>query len=141
MLLIRCFSISLWIHFSVRAIKPEIELLWLTPNLHLFFARLHIHVKISHPGIVILWMYSNKAYVYKETMIDDIHTYIIKVRGSVDQDDVNAASPVTLTVDCADESATILSACTDQSGLIGILRHLHGMGFVLISIHIDDKTS
>lgn len=67
-------------------------------------------------------------------MIDDIHTYTIKISGSADQDDINAASPVRLNVDRAGESATILSACTDQSGLIGILRHLHSMGFVLISI-------
>jgi len=74
-------------------------------------------------------------------MIDDIHTYIIKVNGYVDQDDINAASPVNISVDWANESATNLLACTDQSGLIGILRHLHSMGFVLIAVQVDEVSS
>ena len=74
-------------------------------------------------------------------MTDDIHNYTIKVNGYVDQDDINAASPVKLSVDWANESATNLSACTDQSGLIGIIRHLHSMGFVLLSIQVNETSS
>jgi len=74
-------------------------------------------------------------------MIDDIHNYIIKVNGYVEQDDINAASPVNISVDWANESATNLLACTDQSGLIGILRHLHNMGFVLIAVQVNESSS
>jgi hypothetical protein len=74
-------------------------------------------------------------------MIDDIHTYIIKVNGYVDQEDINAASPVNISVDWANESTTNLLACTDQSGLIGILRHLHSMGFVLIAVQVNEASS
>lgn len=73
-------------------------------------------------------------------MIDDIHTYTIKVNGYVDQDDINAASPVKLSVDWANESATNLSACTDQSGLIELIRYLHSMGFVLISVQVNEMS-
>jgi len=73
-------------------------------------------------------------------MIDDIHPYTIKVNGYVDQDDINAASPVKLSVDWANESATNLSACTDQSGLIGLIRYLHSMGFVLISVQVNEMS-
>ena len=31
-------------------------------------------------------------------------------------------------------AATLLTTCTDQSGLIGLIRHLHGHGFVLQSV-------
>ena len=71
-------------------------------------------------------------------MIDNIHTYTIKVNGYVDQDDINAASPVILNVDRANESATNLSVCADQSGLIGIIRHLHSMGYVIMSVLVNE---
>ncbi len=70
-------------------------------------------------------------------MIDDIHTYYIEVRGPVTQEDLNAASPVRLDVVQAAESRAVFSACTDQSGLIGLLRHLHGMGILLLSVSVD----
>ena len=73
-------------------------------------------------------------------MIDDIHTYILKVKGFVDQEDINASSPVKLSVDRATGSATELSACTDQSGLIGIIRYLHSLGFVLLSVQVIETS-
>lgn len=72
--------------------------------------------------------------------MDDIHTYAIKVKGYVDQNDLNATSPVNLSVESDNEIATILSACTDQSGLIGILRHLHSMGYVIISVQVNEMS-
>jgi hypothetical protein len=66
-------------------------------------------------------------------MIDDITTFTIEIRGQVDQDDINAASPLKVTVTQVEESRTILSACTDQSGVIGLIRHLHGMGLIIRS--------
>jgi len=73
-------------------------------------------------------------------MIDDIHTYTLKVNGFVDQDDINASSPVKLNVNRATEIATNLSTCTDQSGLIGIIRYLHSLGFILLSVQINETS-
>ncbi|HEX2978951.1 MAG TPA: hypothetical protein VHO48_01685 [Anaerolineaceae bacterium] len=73
-------------------------------------------------------------------MLDDIQTYIITINGFVNQDDINAASPVNLNVDFATDRVTNLSVCTDQSGMIGILRHLHSMGYVLIFVQVNDTT-
>ena len=61
--------------------------------------------------------------------------YKIQVRGQVTDSDLNAMSPLQTTDVRVDEMATWLAIHTDQSGLIGLLRHLHGRGFVLLSVH------
>mgnify|MGYP006862975898 CR=1 FL=1 len=63
-----------------------------------------------------------------------ICTYQIEVRGQVDEDTFNATSPLEMTVVRMDPAATLFAASTDQSGLIGLIRHLHGHGFVLLSV-------
>jgi len=66
--------------------------------------------------------------------------YHIKVRGQVDESDLNAMSPLKITMVQADPAeehpyaATQFTIYADQSGLIGLMRHLHGRGFVLLSV-------
>jgi hypothetical protein len=36
-----------------------------------------------------------------------------------------------------DQAATLFTVCTDQSGLIGLMRHLHGLGFVFLSVNCE----
>ncbi len=64
----------------------------------------------------------------------DICTYHIEVRGQMDEDTFNATSPLEVTVVRVDSAATLFTICADQSGLIGLIRHLHGHGFVLLSV-------
>lgn len=64
----------------------------------------------------------------------DSCTYSVEVKGRVDERVFNAASPVQATVTRHDEAATLLSICADQAGLIGLMRHLHAQGFVLLSV-------
>jgi len=66
--------------------------------------------------------------------MDDILTYQIEVRGQVNQDELNAISPIEIKVVRTDPSVTKFTITTDQSGLIGLMRHLNGRGFVLLSI-------
>lgn len=65
-------------------------------------------------------------------------TYQIEVLGRVDGDDLNTMSPLEIRmigVEAGDKrAATLFSVCADQSGLIGLLRHLHGRGLVLVSM-------
>jgi hypothetical protein len=61
-------------------------------------------------------------------------TYRILLRGQVDVDQINARSPHQMTVEQSGPSATLVSICTDQAGLIGLMRHLHGLGYALLSI-------
>ena len=64
----------------------------------------------------------------------DICAYQIEVQGQVDENDLNAMSPLTMTVVRMDAAATLFTTLADQSGLVGLIRHLHGRGFVLLSI-------
>jgi hypothetical protein len=41
-----------------------------------------------------------------------------------------------MTVVQGDAESTLFLVRTDQSGLIGMLRYLHGRGLVLLSVHI-----
>jgi hypothetical protein len=66
--------------------------------------------------------------------MQDICTYQIEVRGQVGESAFNATSPLQVTVVRMNPAATLLTAYTDQSGLIGLIRHLHGHGFVLLSV-------
>jgi hypothetical protein len=66
-------------------------------------------------------------------------TYQIVVAGPVDVDDLNAMSPLHIQKMRAEvgnrgNETTVFSVCSDQSGLIGLLRHLHARGMVLFSM-------
>jgi hypothetical protein len=65
----------------------------------------------------------------------DVCTYQIEVRGQVDENVINAMSPLQMTVVRVDTVATLFTVCADQSGFIGLIRHLHGRGFVLLSVY------
>jgi hypothetical protein len=64
--------------------------------------------------------------------MNDMSTYLIQLRGQVDEDEINATSPLQMTVVQVDTAATLCTVCTDQSGLIGLMRHLHRLGLALV---------
>lgn len=66
--------------------------------------------------------------------MNDLCTYTIELSGQVDEQDINGMSPLEITVVQAEPDSTSLTVCTDQSGLIGLMRHLHGMGLVVLSV-------
>ena len=66
--------------------------------------------------------------------MNDMCTYHIQLRGQVDGGEINATSPFQMTVERVDQAATLITVRTDQSGLVGLLRHLHGLGFVFLSV-------
>lgn len=74
-------------------------------------------------------------------MIQKMSTFTIKVRGSVLEEPLNLKSPQPIRVIGSDPGATVFKACTDQSGLIGLLRLLHGQGYVLLRIERLDEIS
>jgi hypothetical protein len=65
----------------------------------------------------------------------EICTYHIEVRGQIDENTFNVTSPLQVTVGQMDSAATLLTISADQSGLIGLLRHLHQQGFVILSVY------
>jgi hypothetical protein len=66
--------------------------------------------------------------------MNDVYTYQIRLRGQLDEGEINAGSPLHMTVVQADGTTTLSAVHTDQSGLVGLLRHLHGRGFDLLSV-------
>lgn len=70
-------------------------------------------------------------------MIEDVRTYWIEIDGTAAEEEINAATPISMTIIQAGEDKTVLTVSTDQAGLIGLLRHLHGLGFVLLSVRAD----
>jgi hypothetical protein len=66
--------------------------------------------------------------------MNDPRTYLIRLDGQAGEDEINATSPVRVAALEAGEGGTVLSVRTDQSGLVGLIRHLHGLGFVLVSM-------
>jgi hypothetical protein len=64
----------------------------------------------------------------------DICTYLIELQGLVEEKDLIRMSPSEIVVVQESAATTQLTIRADQSGLIGLLRYLHGRGFVLLSI-------
>ena len=69
----------------------------------------------------------------------DICAYHIELRGQVSADEINARSPLQLEVTVVEPASTRLVLCTDQSGLMGLISYLHGLGFVLLSIYRTEQ--
>lgn len=64
----------------------------------------------------------------------DICIYQVQVCELVDEHSFNATSPQRIEVVQADNENTKFTICADQSGLIGLLRRLHGRGFTIQSV-------
>ena len=66
--------------------------------------------------------------------MSDLGTYLIQLGGQLDETEINAMSPFQMTVEQVDAASTLLSIYTDQSGLIGLIRHWHNRGLTLLSM-------
>lgn len=64
----------------------------------------------------------------------DLCCYWIEVLGVASEPELNRASPIPIVVEETGQATMRLSAQTDQSGLIGLMRHLHARGFVFLSV-------
>jgi hypothetical protein len=60
--------------------------------------------------------------------------YHIQLRGQIDEAEINAMSPLKLARKSGDTAVTQFSVRTDQSGLVGLIRYLHSLGFVFLSL-------
>jgi hypothetical protein len=67
--------------------------------------------------------------------MNHVCTYHIQLEGQMAEDEMNAMSPLQMTLERIDTAAALFVVCTDQSGLIGLLRHLHARGLVLVSVY------
>lgn len=65
---------------------------------------------------------------------NDVRTYRIKIHGRVEEEDIHPTSPLQFRIEQAEEPNTAIMLQTDQSGIIGLIRHLHSLGLMLISM-------
>ncbi len=70
-------------------------------------------------------------------MMKDLHSYSIQLRDPIEIDELNAISPLELKAAQVNKATTSFTVCADQSGLIGLLRLLHGRGLILLSIQLE----
>lgn len=69
--------------------------------------------------------------------LDQPARYTILIEGSADPSLVDWCGPVTITTERAQDGAIITrlaDIAVDQAGIVGIIRHLHGLGVVLLCI-------
>jgi hypothetical protein len=82
----------------------------------------------------------NKKSTIKEPQrMDNLCTCLIEIQGKMDETDLKACSPLSITTVRLEADSTLLTVQTDQSGLIGLLRHLHGRGSVLLSVRYEQN--
>ena len=62
--------------------------------------------------------------------------YYIEVQGAMEENVFNESSPLYVKLERINTEATLLVIHTDQSGLVGLIRHLHHQGFVILSISL-----
>lgn len=67
----------------------------------------------------------------------EIYTYHIRIQGKLEEKSFNALSPYRITQVSSAPDATRFTVCADQAGVIGLIRHLHQQGFLLLSIDLD----
>ncbi len=71
------------------------------------------------------------------SILDEPVHYTIKVQGEVDERLVNWFGPVEIacqTETGAQAVTTLSGLVADQAALVGLIRHLHGLGIVLLSM-------
>jgi hypothetical protein len=71
--------------------------------------------------------------------MDQVNHYQIEVGGQMNEDEINAASPVIVKVLEISTDSTLLQVQADQPALIGLIRHLHVRGLFLCSITCQRK--
>ena len=68
----------------------------------------------------------------------DTQQYYILLRGRIDPGEIGTASPLDMKIERMDTQNTKLEVLTDQSGIIGQLRYLHGRGLVILSVYCEE---
>jgi hypothetical protein len=62
-----------------------------------------------------------------------MNTYRIELQGQIPIEELNAMSPVQMIPVEITPKCTAFTISTDQSGMLGLLRHLHNLGLVIVS--------
>ncbi len=69
--------------------------------------------------------------------LDQFAEYVVRVDGSIDAHLADWLGPVDVGRAATDGDrcvTTLAGIVTDQAGIVGLIRHLHGLGVVLLSV-------
>jgi hypothetical protein len=67
----------------------------------------------------------------------DQQVYRITLRGQIDAEFVEAYCPAGTVLACEGETAVLANIHADQSGIVGLTRHLHNLGCTLLSLETE----
>lgn len=73
--------------------------------------------------------------------MDKMYTYHVAVKGKINPSDLCTSSPLAMEMVSETAAATSFTICTDQSGLIGMLRYLHGRSVMILSLFRNEEKS
>jgi hypothetical protein len=64
----------------------------------------------------------------------EIRTYALKLSGELEQDFLTSFCPAGTNLERQEGSTLLSNICTDQSGIIGMIRYLHNLGFTILEM-------
>ena len=67
----------------------------------------------------------------------DLRSYTLKLSGTLDDDFITSFCPSKTTVLCENGTTSLSNIRTDQSGILGLIRHLHNLGCVILSLNSE----
>jgi len=65
----------------------------------------------------------------------DLRSYTLQLSGVLEDDFVASHCPPETVVLRKDNTTSLTNLHTDQSGMIGLLRHLHNLGYIILSVN------
>jgi len=74
------------------------------------------------------------------TSQQDQQVYRITLRGRIDEEFVEAYCPPETVLACEGGAAILSNIHADQSGIVGLARHLHNLGCTLLSIETETRS-
>ncbi len=71
--------------------------------------------------------------------VSDTHVYTLHFSGALRDDFVTDYCPIGTALTVKEHAFTLFNLCTDQAGMLGILRHLHNSGCLLLTLAIENR--
>lgn len=66
----------------------------------------------------------------------EFHEYTISLDGVLEEEFISACLPPDCDIQVKEGITTLSNVRSDQSGMVGLIRHLHNLGCTILSIYI-----
>ena len=71
--------------------------------------------------------------------LNDKHCYQIRFIGAIEDDFILSYCPSATMVEHQDKATLLSNILTDQSGIVGLIRHLHNVGCTILDFSIEQE--